>query len=471
MRILIVNKFLYPNGGSETYIFKIGQCLQKMGHEVQYFGMEHEGRIVSNAIGSYTSDMSFHGGSKLSKLMYPVKILYSFEAKKKIRAVLDDFKPDVVHLNNINFQITPSIIDEIEAYNKDVDAAEKREDDKKNSDRSRAVATGGHIRIVYTAHDYQWVCPNHMLYIPSTGEMCSKCIDGDYSYCAHNKCIHSSKLRSLLGTLEAKLYDRKKTYALVDTVIAPSFFMKEKLSHNRSIDDNKIVALHNFVDENSQRAKQTSTSEDNPDIMRTGFDRNVGDCGKEVIDKPYVLYFGRYDSQKGIKTLLKACRNLPDIQFVFAGKGELEKEVDSTPNVLNKGFLTGQELTDTITKAAFTVFPSEWYENCPFSVVESQMNGTPIIVSNLGGTTELIKENVTGEVFTAGDESQLTEKIRKLWENPKLVSSYRDNCKRIFADGEGKTDETGSSDLSFDNLQSYCEKLLRIYSGETCPLK
>ena len=41
MRILIVNKFLYPNGGSETYIFKIGQQLQKMGHEVQYFGMEH----------------------------------------------------------------------------------------------------------------------------------------------------------------------------------------------------------------------------------------------------------------------------------------------------------------------------------------------------------------------------------------------------------------------------------------------
>ena len=46
MKILMVNKFLYPNGGSETYIFELGRQLQAMGHEVQYFGMEHEGRCV-----------------------------------------------------------------------------------------------------------------------------------------------------------------------------------------------------------------------------------------------------------------------------------------------------------------------------------------------------------------------------------------------------------------------------------------
>ena len=57
MKVLIVNKFLYPNGGSETYIFQIGRQLQKMGHDVEYFGMEHEGRIVGNHAHSYTSDM------------------------------------------------------------------------------------------------------------------------------------------------------------------------------------------------------------------------------------------------------------------------------------------------------------------------------------------------------------------------------------------------------------------------------
>ena len=72
MRILMINKFLYPNGGSETYIFKLGEALEQHGHEVQYFGMEHEGRCVGNRINAYTSDMDFHGGSKLSKLTYPI---------------------------------------------------------------------------------------------------------------------------------------------------------------------------------------------------------------------------------------------------------------------------------------------------------------------------------------------------------------------------------------------------------------
>lgn len=60
-KILIVNKFLHPNGGSETYIFEIGRRFQEMGHEVQYFGMEHEERIVGNHAESYTSFMESHG--------------------------------------------------------------------------------------------------------------------------------------------------------------------------------------------------------------------------------------------------------------------------------------------------------------------------------------------------------------------------------------------------------------------------
>ena len=98
MKILMINKFLYPNGGSETYIFKLGEYLEKQGHEVQFFGMEHEGRCVGNRVNAYTSDMDFHGGSKLAKITYPLKTIYSSEARKKIRMVLDDFQPMYVIL-------------------------------------------------------------------------------------------------------------------------------------------------------------------------------------------------------------------------------------------------------------------------------------------------------------------------------------------------------------------------------------
>ena len=119
MKILMVNKFLYPNGGSETYIFKLCDYLKSVGHEVQFFGMEHQDRIVGTNVNSYTSNMDFHGGSKFAKLTYPIRTIYSVEARKKIRAVLDDFEPDVCHLNNFNFQLTPSIILEIVKWRKE----------------------------------------------------------------------------------------------------------------------------------------------------------------------------------------------------------------------------------------------------------------------------------------------------------------------------------------------------------------
>ena len=98
--------------------------------------MEHEGRCVGNRVNAYTSDMDFHGGSKLSKLTYPIKTIYSKEAREKLRLVLDDFKPDVCHLNNFNHQLTPSIILEIVKWRKE---------------------TGRDCKIIFTAHDYQLV--------------------------------------------------------------------------------------------------------------------------------------------------------------------------------------------------------------------------------------------------------------------------------------------------------------------------
>ena len=66
--------------------------------------MEHEGCCVGNAVNAYTSDIDFHGGSKLSKLTYPLKTIYSSEVRKKLRLVLDDFQPDVCRLNNVEYQ-------------------------------------------------------------------------------------------------------------------------------------------------------------------------------------------------------------------------------------------------------------------------------------------------------------------------------------------------------------------------------
>ncbi|MCM1153937.1 MAG: glycosyltransferase [Roseburia sp.] len=404
MKILLVNKFLYPNGGSETYIFELGKALVKMGHKVQYFGMEHAGRIVGNRAESYTASMDFHSG-KLQKLLYPFKIIYSSEARKKIRTVLDDFAPDVVHLNNINFQITPSILYEIKAY------------EKMNKKP---------VRIVYTAHDYQWVCPNHMMMIPSSGALCFACRGGKFGACTQNRCIHNSRIRSLLGTMEALYYRKRKSYALVDTIICPSAFMKKQLDTDPVL-QKKTIMLHNFV----------TPIEDEEEI-------GAWETIKSRLPERYVLYFGRFSEEKGVKTLLRVCKEMTDVSFVFAGTGPLMEEVSRVPNIQNVGFIRGGALKKLIAGAAFSLYPSEWYENCPFSVMESQLYGTPMIASSLGGTPELLQDGITGELFEAGNAAALCEKTARLWNRPEICEKYKENCKNI----------------NFDTTEEYCGKII-----------
>ena len=396
MKILMVNKFLYPNGGSETYIFKLGEYLQAQGHEVQYFGMEHEGRIVGNRINAYTGNMDFHGGSKLAKLLYPIKTIYSAEARKKIRLVLDDFQPDVCHLNNFNYQLTPSIILEIRKWEKE----------------SRHKC-----RIIYTAHDYQLVCPNHMCRNPNTQVNCEKCLDGHFQNCTKGKCIHGSFAKSVIGTMEATFWKWMGVYKQIDTIICCSHFMKTKLDSN-PVFAGKTVVLHNFADSVKW---------------------------KEVEKKDYVLYFGRYSQEKGIATLVQVAKELPDVQFIFAGSGPLEDLLDGVPNIRNVGFQSGDALETLIREARFTVYPSEWYENCPFSVMESQMYGTPVLGANIGGIPELIQVGKTGELFESGNAEALKHNLLKLQQGEQSANAYAQNC----------------TDKAFDSAEDYVKKYMR----------
>lgn len=395
MKILLINKFLYPNGGSETYIFKLGQQLMDMGHEVQYFGMEHQGRVVGNRVEAYTTDMDFHGGSKLAKLIYPIKTIYSSEARKKLRLVLEDFQPDVCHLNNFNYQLTPSIILEIRKWSKT-------------------------CRIVYTAHDYQLVCPNHMCRTVTSNENCEKCLGGHFINCAKHKCIHNSRLKSAIGTMEATFWKLKGVYKHLDTVICCSRFMKTKLD-TYPVLAGKTVAMHNFMEPVEAKA---------------------------VNKQAYVLYFGRFSQEKGISTLIKVAEELPDVQFIFAGSGPLENQVNSVANIKNVGFQSGEALKKLVREAQFTVYPSEWYENCPFSVMESQVYGTPVLGAQIGGIPELIEPGKTGLLFESGNAADLKRKIEMMWNAPEMLKEMSENC----------------TPDRFTSLERYTQELMKYYA-------
>lgn len=395
MKILLVNKFLYPKGGSETYIFKLGDVLRKHGHSVEYFGLSNEKNTVTNSADSYVSDMDFSEGT-FKNLKAPFRIVYSTEARRKIRKVLNSFNPDIVHLNNIHFHLTPSIILEINDYRK-----------KKNSD----------LKIIYTAHDYQLICPSHGLF-DSDIKVCEKCLDGNYLNCFKTKCMKNSRSKSLLATADAYFWKYCKAYKYIDKIICPSEFLKNKFDTQERFSA-KTVALHNFFDAEP-----------------------VNNAEKE----DYILEFGHLSKDKGTLTLLEAAKKLPEYKFVFAGFGSAEDEIKKVSNAEYVGFKTGNELKALISKARLSVCPSEWYENCPFSVIESQIYGTPVVGSRLGGIPELIQEGKTGLLFESGNSDDLADKIKKIIDNNE---NYIRNCKNV----------------SFETSESYYDKLMCIYRG------
>ena len=121
--------------------------------------------------------------------------------------------------------------------------------------------------------------------------------------------------------------------------------------------------------------------------------------------------------------------------------------MNQSANIKNVGFQKGKDLQELIVKAQFSIYPSEWYENCPFSVMESQMYGTPVIGAAIGGIPELVQEGTNGDLFESGNADELKKKIEALWLDKERLKKYSENCRK----GQ------------YDGTKEYCQKLLEIY--------
>ena len=375
MKILMVNKFLYPRGGSESYMLKLGQQLLKLGHEVEYFGMYDEQNTVFNSAGMYTQNMDFHSKG-LARFLYPFKIIYSFEAKRKISKVLDEFRPDIVHMNNINFQLTPSII-----Y-----AVKKRK-----------------IPLVQTVHDYQMICPNHLFYSFSESKPCTRCLNGSKWNCLKFRCIHNSTIKSFLGVLESLFYSAKKTYKKVDLYICPSSFLEKKLEESSAIYNGKTFKIHNFIEKG--------------DIKKEGQNQ-----------KPYIVFVGRLSKEKGVSLLAQVAKLMPDYNFVVAGNGPDEDVLYDIENVRLTGFLTGNELKEVMENSKLLIAPSVCFENCPLSILEAHSMGIPVVTMNSGGMAELVKDSITGTLVSYPDAEHIKEAIKKTIDDDDYYNTLKENC-------------------------------------------
>ena len=168
MKILMVNKFFYIKGGSETYYFSLKRKLEEEGHQVIDFSMKDEKNFESPYSDFFVDNVDYSGNSSLSaKLKMAANIIYSKEAKEKFESLVLKEKPDIVHLHIFQHQISPSILDVCKEYN---------------------------IPTVYTAHDLKMICLNYKMM--HHGRICEDCRDGHFYHCAFNKCVKDSFSKS-----------------------------------------------------------------------------------------------------------------------------------------------------------------------------------------------------------------------------------------------------------------------------------
>ena len=280
-------------------------------------------------------------------------------------------------MNTINFQLTPSVI-----Y-----GAKKKG-----------------IPVVQTVHDYQMICPNHLLYNFDKNEICEKCLKGSYMNCIKNKCIHNSRVKSIIGAIEARLYSFLKTYKKVDLFITPSYFLEEKLLSAKELYKGKTKTIHNFIDKN----KFTCENTDNEN---------------------YIAFAGRLSKEKGVEILAKTAKLLPTHTFMVAGGGPDEDILKNIENIKLLGFLSGEKLIEFIKNAKVLIVPSIWYENCPLSILEAQCMGVPVVTMNNGGMAELIKDGVTGTLVNEPTPEGIALKLRETIENEDYYKTLKDNCK------------------------------------------
>lgn len=382
MRILLVNKFHYRKGGAETYYLTVGSELERMGHEVAYFSMRHPDNLPCRWGKYFVTQREYNNvKNPLKAARDGMALIYSPEAKRNFQALCEEFRPDVVHLNNVHRQITLSILD----------APYLRENK---------------VPVFYTAHDYVTVCPGYLM-LDGDGRVCDACLeDGRYRHCIEGRCVKGSRAKSALAAMEASFNRVHKSNRRIDKVIAPSRFMRSKLIEG-GWPEGKVVFLQNFADD--------------------AILDHAANAGADATDResPYLLFFGRLSAEKGVDTLLRAfdaaLPSLPqDMRLVVVGDGpdagefkELASSLGCAARIEFAGYQSGRALQAYVERASLAIASSRWRENMPYSIVEAFAAGTPVIGTNIGGIPELVDEGKTGFICEPGVVPSMADAISR----------------------------------------------------------
>lgn len=357
--LLNVNNYHYRRGGSDSVYLDHGAMFEDLGWDCAYFAMRHPHNL-SSAWGEFFVDEIElgHDYGLLERIAKATKVVYSFEAQRRLRALLARMRPDVAHLHCIYHHLSPAIL---------------------------PVLHEAGIPTVMTAHDLKLVCPA-MTMLTHDG-VCERCKDGRLWQVARHRCLHGSLAVSAVVAAESLMHRRLQSYRRhLDRIVVPSRFHLAKFVE-WGWPREAFVHVPNFVDAGR---------------FQPGFTP-----GRDFV------YVGRLAAYKGVATLLRAALRA-GVALRIAGIGPDEARLrahhaERGGAVEFLGHVSGGELHDLVRGARAVVLPSEMYENAPLAVLEAFALGKPVVGARIGGIPELVEDGRTGWTFPSGDAEALAQ--------------------------------------------------------------
>ncbi|MDQ3380694.1 MAG: glycosyltransferase family 4 protein [Actinomycetota bacterium] len=404
MRVLLANKYYGRRGGAESVVLQTQRLVEQAGHEVVPFAMRYDGSDPTEWSDYFVPTREYFAGSIVRRVGDSLAAIYSFDARRRLRALLRAARPDVAHLHNVYHQLSLSIVDELRS---------------------------ARIPIVMTLHDYKAACPNYQL-LTHDG-LCQRCVGGAYWNAVRHRCLKGSMAGSSVAAAEAYLNRFRRQYRKIDLFLAPSEFLRDVMVR-AGLPADRIEVLRNAVPVEPPRARTVPT-------------------------RPKFVYFGRLSKEKGVDWILDASRSIsPGVEVVVLGSGPLEAHLRARVEregltVQLNGFVMRDALVDELTTTTAALLPSGCYENCPMSVLEAGALGVPTIASDIGGIRELISNGIDGVLVPVGDSAALADAVNELAERPERVAS-------LGKAAHARVSEHHSEDAYAGGLLAHYDRLL-----------
>jgi len=402
MRIIVAHKFYYRHAGAERYVFDVSELLEKHGHEVIPFAMEHPKNLPSKYSEYFVRYVEMGWPQGLLNLPRIVsRMVYSWEAKWRFAQLVAATKPDLVFIHNIYHQISPSILD--------------------------VCRTEG-LPVVQMVHDYNPVCPNYKLF--ANGQITERCKDGKFyrdidTSSLARFCLSLGEVSAMYVHAWMGIYKKN-----IDFWVCPSRFTKEKLIEF-GLPRSQVVELP-YCLELPKAIKAPRTKEE------------------------YLLCFGRLSDEKGFDVAIRAMEHLPGLVLKIAGSGPMEEELQSLTESLGLsgrveflGLQSPDEVKRLIAGARLVVMPSIWYEVFPYSITESFAQGTIVIGSNMGAVEDMVGSIDKRLLFQAGNPEDLAKTALFWLDKPKMAEKVGQQGKIHFT--------------SLMNPEKHYEALLKLF--------